>query len=115
MKEKSIRVIKISQSNIEAKRIDNDLKSLQNEVEGYIEIFSCNGHDIICNEEGKILGLSPNLYITQNNNLIEILCGNLIICNVDNNGEFASLTEEEIQNYLNDKNLMYRRTMKYDY
>lgn len=41
--------------------IDNTLKSLQTEVSGYIEVITLPyGAALICNEEGRILGLPDN-------------------------------------------------------
>ena len=41
--------------------INNNLKALQNAVGGYIETFTIgDGMTVICNEEGRILGLPYN-------------------------------------------------------
>ena len=41
--------------------IDNTLAALQQEVEGYIEVITLPyGAALICNEEGRILGLPDN-------------------------------------------------------
>ncbi len=41
--------------------VENTLKALQQEVEGYIEVITLPyGAAIICNEEGRILGLPDN-------------------------------------------------------
>lgn len=112
MKEKFIKVIKFTYGKVEVKRIENTLKSLQEQVEGYIECFEIPNHTIICNEEGKIMDLVPNLLIFANNRLIEVLCGNLIICNTDENGEFASLTNKEIENIINNKEIIKYRMIK---
>lgn len=41
--------------------IDNTLAALQREVEGYIEVITLPyGAALICNEEGRILGLPDN-------------------------------------------------------
>ena len=42
--------------------LDNTLEALQKEVDGYIESFQiASDCTIICNEEGKLLPLEPNL------------------------------------------------------
>ena len=42
--------------------VENSLKGLQEAVGGYIETFSFHEHFcVICNEEGRILGLPYNL------------------------------------------------------
>ena len=43
-----------------AKKISNDIDTMQKIVGGYIEISSINGVDFICNEEGKLRGLPHN-------------------------------------------------------
>ena len=42
--------------------IDNDLESMQELVDGYIEEYMPFEDDaaIVCNEEGKMMGLAPN-------------------------------------------------------
>lgn len=113
MKEKFIKVIVVTKDKIQVKRIENNLKSLQEIVEGYIECFDIkDNHTIICNEEGKIMNLEPNLYVIHKGIIIEILCGNLIICNVDKNGEFASLTDEEIEILKNNYDFMLCREVE---
>lgn len=47
------------------KLINNTLKSLQKEVDGFIEIVSIeDGVDLIINEEGKLCDMPFNRYIT---------------------------------------------------
>ena len=47
---------------VEQRMIGNDLKSLQEIVGGYIEDYSfASNFSVICNEEGKLLGLEPNV------------------------------------------------------
>jgi|19_taG_2_1085344.scaffolds.fasta_scaffold26792_3 hypothetical protein len=41
------------------------LKQLQDMVYGYIEVVHCKDTQIVINEEGKLLGLSPNLKATE--------------------------------------------------
>ena len=81
--------------------IENDLKSLQNIVSGNIEIYSISDTaTIICNEEGKLKGLPFNCSV-QTTYANEVFVGDIFIIGTDiESGEFVSLTEEEIDEYL---------------
>ena len=73
--------------------IENELSRFQQLVGGYIEAVSL--HDdlvLICNEEGKMLGLEPNRAVRG-----DIIAGTFIIAAVTPDGEFASLAEREIE------------------
>lgn len=75
--------------------IENTLEEFQRIVGGYIETFPCPGVPeamIICNEEGKILGLDPNLFA-----MSDVIAGTVIV--VGNVGDkFVSLTDRQ-RNY----------------
>ena len=55
--------------------IDNELETLQQIVGGYIEVLPFNNCLIICNEDGKYLGLKPNLKIG-----FDVIVGTIIVC-----------------------------------
>lgn len=77
--------------------LGNGLKSRQNVVGGLIEYCYLLDDDsvaLICNEEGKILGLPFNREIGY-----DIICGNFIIVGDDGSGEDLSLTDEQINKY----------------
>ena len=80
------------------KSIVNDYKSMQKIVGGLIEtvpLLEDNSVILICNEEGKILNLSLNREIGY-----DIIAGTFIIAGDDyDNGEFISLTDEQIEKY----------------
>lgn len=61
------------------------LKRLQEIVGGYIEYITVQkGLVILCNEEGKILGLDPNFNISDGlGTLIDIVVGTVIAIGVD--------------------------------
>ena len=86
----------------EEKEIDNNLKTLQDIVGGYIEYvdISQDGLQMIVNEEGKILDLEYNLGATLLYNTThlynDMILGNAIIVNTDNEGENKSITKEDI-------------------
>lgn len=95
---KKLKVIKVTSKEIEVKEIEDSLESLQNEVEGYIEIFRLDeSHVIILNEEGKLKNLDLSLILQNEFGNYEELVGNLIFCKVTKAGNFSSLSEKEIE------------------
>ena len=61
----------------------------------YVYLPNCNDVVLICNEEGKLLGLPPNRDIGY-----DIVCGDFLIVGDDPElGEDRSLTEEQITKY----------------
>lgn len=68
--------------------ISNRLENLQKTVGGYIEVINLNKKGnivIICNEEGKLKGLEPNMYFCG-----DMLVGTIIVCGVEGE-EFGDL------------------------
>ena len=55
--------------------IDGELTTLQDIVGGYIEAVPLGEHIIICNEEGKLLGLEPNIRC-----MFDTIVGTIIVC-----------------------------------
>lgn len=85
------------------KDIKNELASLQDEVDGYIECIYNFGSDdavVICNEMGKLNGLPLNRPING-----DIITGNFIVLNTNDNGDFSSLSERQIERYTNEFSL----------
>lgn len=78
--------------------IDNTLEAKQKLVGGYIEQAFLPKDDsvvLICNEEGKINGMKPNRDIGH-----DIIFGPFLIVGNDyENGDYKSLTLEQILNY----------------
>lgn len=77
--------------------LDNSLKSKQKIVGGLIEYCYLLDDDsvaLICNDEGKILGLPFNREIGY-----DVICGNFIIIGDDGSGMDLSLTDEQITKY----------------
>ena len=78
--------------------IDNSLKTLQQIVDGYIEVsYLLNDEEvvIICNEEGLILNMPFNRAVGSS-----IIAGPFLIVGDDyENGDFKSLTEKQMQKY----------------
>ena len=83
--------------------LQDDLDSLQKAVsigadyQGLIEIISLgNGDCILCNEEGKLIGLEGNRRLGD-----DILVGVFYIMSENDEGELVSLTENKIKYYTN--------------
>ncbi|MFI3254565.1 MAG: DUF3846 domain-containing protein [Eubacteriales bacterium] len=80
------------------KEIGNDLRSLQKEVGGLIQVVlledDMEGPQMVVNEEGKINGMAMNRRMPH-----DIVCGDFFICQSDEEGEFISLTPEKVQEY----------------
>ena len=78
--------------------LDNSLEAKQKIVEGYIECVYLPNDDsvvLICNEEGKINGMKFNRDIGH-----DIIAGPFLILGDDHrNGDFKSLTDEQILKY----------------
>ena len=50
---------------------------------------------IVCNEEGKLLGMEPNRAIrNEDGDILDIICGTFFICGLTED-DFDSLTEEQ--------------------
>ena len=84
-----------------AVQLRTDLDSLQKAVsigadyQGLIEIIGIgNGDCILCNEEGKLIGLEGNRRVGS-----DIIAGVFYIMSEGEDGELASLSEEKIKAY----------------
>ena len=77
--------------------IENNLSTLQKYVGGLIDIVEIEEDvDIIINDEGKLLGLSPNLVLYE---FRDIIVGDFLVVG-QKNGETISLSEEKIEKYM---------------
>lgn len=75
--------------------LDNKLKAMQRIVDGYIEVVKLDKDTaLVCNEEGKLIGLEGNRRVNQ-----DVIAGTFFIVGDNNEGEFISLTEEQISKY----------------
>ena len=87
-------------------QVENDLATFQNLVGGYIEAVS-TGQNIclVCNEEGKLNNLPDNFPIGN-----DVIAGTGVFVAYGNDGEFADLSDEQIEiltNFFNEvKNQM---------
>ena len=83
----------------EIKDIDGSLESMQQVVDGYIEaIYPFEEHvALVCNEEGKLLGLPMNRNLPEAS---DIICGTFFLCEAPPTEEtFTSLTDEQFARY----------------
>lgn len=75
-----------------AQTIENTLEAMQGIVGGYIEVVPLgNGLLLICNEEGKLKGLDPTIWIGN-----DFISGSFIVCRSDGE-EFSSITAEDTE------------------
>lgn len=89
------------------KEIDGSLESLQNEVGGTIQAIYPFEEEvaIVCNDEGKILGLEPNRFLADENGVIyDYICGNFILVALGDE-DFDSLSDNLINKFMNDERL----------
>lgn len=93
--------------------IDGSLEGMQKVVGGYIEAFYPFEEEVcmVCNEEGKLIGMSLNRSIKdEDGKIFEIIAGPCFIC--DCSGEnFGSLSEEQAGRY-KEKFLLPERFMR---
>ena len=102
MKEKTIKVLKVEPKKLpEVCELENELDALQKAVsigadyQGLIEILYINERIcILCNEEGKLIGLEPNRRIRN-----DILCGVFYVTGQDEEGNLTSLSDDEIETF----------------
>ena len=85
------------------KEIDGSLESMQKIVGGYIEeIYPFDDPiALVCNEEGKINGMTPNRVLTdKDGNMLDIVCGTFFLCAAPpDSDEFKGLSDEQIKRY----------------
>lgn len=93
----------------EVVEIENTLQAMQSLVGGFIEVIPYDYYELVCNDEGKLQGLYPNVGFDY-----DIINGNFFIAN-DNyeTGDFASLTDkniEKIKENLKSRSFHYTKT-----
>ena len=115
-----MKVLVLSNGNLEEREISNDLGSLQKIVGGYIEIpflsniFNENGIDVIINEEGKLIeGMQPEIALADKiGYVLDIIYGNCIFASHDEEGNTIGLNEEQIKiimEVLKDEVMLYNK------
>ena len=76
--------------------IKTKLENLQEAVGGLIEIIDIEDNVcILCNEEGKLIGLEGNRKLGD-----DILVGTFFVCGSNDEGELTSLTDSQLEKYI---------------
>ena len=76
--------------------IKTKLENLQEAVGWLIELIDIEDNvSILCNEEGKLIGLEGNRKLGD-----DILVGTFFVCGSNNEGELTSLTDSQIEKYI---------------
>lgn len=84
------------------KEIAGDLKSMQAIVGGFIQavyLFEDEELALICNEEGKLIGLPYNRALKdEEGSIYDVVAGTFFLCRAPADSErFDSLTEEQVK------------------
>jgi len=104
MSTKTIKVLIIEPGNEPyAAEIPSGLESLQKQVGGLIQVlypFPCDEPAaILCNEEGKLLGLPWNRPLfDEDGNMYDIIAGTFLVVGLTED-DFGSFTDEQIRRY----------------
>ena len=88
------------------KEIPSALEAMQELVGGTIQAIYPFGEPValICNDEGKLLGLPPNRVLRDEGTgkIYDILCGTFFLCSAPPDSEhFESLSDEQLEKYKN--------------
>ena len=95
MNENEITVLKVEPGKApEQITIPNTLRAMQELVGGHIEIVDYQGACLVCNEEGKLLGLELNRRVGQ-----DVIAGTFFLANHDLEGNLCSLSQEDLANF----------------
>ena len=85
------------------KEIEKTLEAMQKVVGDYFQVVYPFDDSIalICNEEGKSLGLPPNRALRdENGKVYDIVCGTFFLCSAPpDDDDFYSLSDEQIKYY----------------
>lgn len=71
--------VKKAGKKAELKEIENDLKTLQKIVGGYIETVTLGDAVVICNEEGRLHGLPTNCVVITKHGVTQPFVGTIVI------------------------------------
>lgn len=94
--ENTIKILKIEPGKMPfEKEMVNDLEGIQAEVEGMFEcVYLDNNCIAVVNEEGKLNGMELNRRIGN-----DIIAGPFFICGDSDDGEFISLSDEQMDTF----------------
>ena len=102
MSEQKLRVLVVEPGQPPAvQEIDGSLESMQRLVGGYIQAVYpfADPVALICNEEGKLLGLPMNRTLRDERGVpYDIVCGTFFLVGIAED-DFASLTDWQIEKY----------------
>lgn len=77
--------------------VENTLEGLQQFVGGYIECINLTEELVlVCNEEGKINGMSISTIWLEDGEVVEMIAGPCLVCRSDEEGEFVSIMDSDI-------------------
>lgn len=94
MAKKKIKVLIVEpEREPRAAEIENDLDAMQEIVDGYIECLPVWGGELVCNEEGELLGLAPNREYCG-----DVILGTFFLAGTDGD-EFDDLSSEAVEHY----------------
>ena len=98
--EKMIKVLVVEPMKpCRVEELPDTLEAMQKIVGGHIEAVYLPDAAIVCNEDGKGLGLPYNRPLMDESGLpYDVLCGTFFVAGVGEE-DFVSLTEEQIENY----------------
>lgn len=87
-----------------AKEVSGTLKSLQGFVGGLVQAiypFEEENIALLCNEEGKLLGLPLNRALrNESGKIYDVISGTFLLCSAPSDSDkFESLSEEQIKRY----------------
>lgn len=105
--EKDVRKIKVVMVEPEKEarvvELEDDLAAMQHAVGGFIQTMYPFEDEvaIVCNEEGKLIGLPLNRAVYMDSEMVDIMAGNFFICATPADSEnFESLSDEQAKRYL---------------
>ena len=100
MSHKTIKVLIVKPGQAPyAAEIPSALESLQHQVGGLIQVLYLPDAAIICNDEGKLIGLPLNRPLfDEDRNIYDVIAGTFLVVGLTED-DFGSLTDEQIQRY----------------
>lgn len=95
MKENEITVLKVEPGKVpETVMIPNTLDAMQRVVGRFLEIIQLNDVCLVCNEEGKLMGLEGNRCVGN-----DIIAGTFLLACDTSTGDLCSLTQEQVERF----------------
>lgn len=98
-----MRTIRIEPKKLSATyEVENSLSELQKEVGGTIQVVYPfdDPVGIVCNDEGKLIGLPSNRALRHKGQVYDVLNGNALIVGLSDDGDFTDLADDLAEKYL---------------